>query len=63
MILAAIKGDFRLERVAQEVRNQWNDASRDVTNQVAAQHGWLTKKNHVVKRWMVLTGLIWLMQV
>ena len=25
MILAAIKGDFRLERVAQELRNQWND--------------------------------------
>ena len=25
MILAAIKGDFRLDRVAQELRNQWND--------------------------------------
>ena len=44
MILAAIKGDFRLERVAQELRNQWNDEDfRRRRDQHGKGTAWMTQ--------------------
>lgn len=43
MILAAIKGDFRLERVAQELRNQWNDDDLRRRDQHGRGTAWMTK--------------------
>ena len=43
MILAAIKGDFRLERVAQELRNQWNDDDLRRRDQHGRGTAWVTK--------------------
>ena len=43
MILAAIKGDFRLDRVAQELRNQWNDEDLKRRDQNGRGNAWMTK--------------------
>lgn len=43
MILAAIKGDFRLERVAQELRNQWNDEDLRRRDQHGKGTAWMTQ--------------------
>jgi hypothetical protein len=43
MILAAIKGDFRLERVSQELRNQWNDDDLRRRDQHGRGTAWVTK--------------------